>query len=40
MAGGPITDYKAPQWFRMQPILPLRDFFLLPGYVGHFLRQQ
>ena len=23
MSGSPITDYKDPQWFRMQPILPL-----------------
>lgn len=27
MSGSPITDDKAPQWFRMQPILPLRGFF-------------
>lgn len=31
MAGGPITDYKAPQRFRMQPILPLRGFCTFPG---------
>lgn len=30
MSGSPITDYKAPQWFRMQPILPLRDSLHLP----------
>ena len=30
MAVSTITDYKAPQWFRMQSILPLRGFLHLP----------